>query len=131
MSKDWGSGAAISLAASEEWGVVEWAVDASGKMPARKFFLELKPVDRAKIQALFNLLAKKGRIDTRERFKRLDKRRGWALWQFKSFQLRFIGAFSPTVRAFVVAEGVRKKQNRHRPRDLDRAARILDEHFAR
>ena len=131
MSKDRGLGAAIPPAASDEWGVVEWAVDTSGKAPARKFFLELRPAGRAKIQAQFNLLAKQGRIDTRERFKKLETRRGWALWEFKSFQLRFIGTFSRIVRAFVVAYGIRKKQDRHRTRDLERAARILDEHFAR
>ena len=130
MGKDRDLGAGIPPAASGEWGVVEWAVDASGNVPARKFFLALSPADRAKIQALFNRLAKQGRIDTRERFKKLETVGGWALWEFKSFQLRFIGTFSRTVRAFVVAEGVRKKQNRHRSRDLDRAARILHEHFA-
>ena len=110
---------------------MEWAVDASGKTPAREFFLELKPADRAKIQAQFNLLAKQGRIDTRERFRKLETRRGWALWEFKSFQLRFIGTYSRIASAFVVADGLRKKQDRHRSRDLDRAVRILDEHFAR
>lgn len=129
MGKDRNPGVGIPPAASDDWGVVEWAVDASGKVPAREFFLALSPADRAKIQALFNRLAKQGRIDTRERFKKLETVGGWALWEFKSFQLRFIGAFSRTLKAFVVAEGVRKKQNRHRPRDLDRAARILAAHF--
>ena len=129
MRKDRGSEAAIPPVASGEWGVVEWAVDTSGRVPAREFFLTLKPTDRAKIQALFNRLAEQGRIGTKERFKKLETRKGWALWEFKSFQLRFIGGFS-TAKAFVVAEGVRKKQDRHRARDLDRAVRILDVHFA-
>lgn len=129
MRKDQDSEAAIPPVASGEWGVVEWAVDASGKVPAREFFRAQKLEDQAKIQALFNRLAERGRIGTRERFKKLETRKGWAIWEFKSFQLRFIGGFS-TAKAFVVAEGVRKKQDRHRARDLDRAVRILDEHFA-
>lgn len=131
MGKDRDLRAAIPPAACGEWGVVEWAVDASGKTPARKFFQDLKHADQAKIQAQFNLLGKQGRIDTRERFKKLETRRGWALWEFKSFQLRFIGTYSRIAIAFVVADGFRKKQDRHRSRDLDRAARILDEHFER
>ena len=50
------------------------------------------------------------------------------LWEFKSFQLRFLGGFAGS-RRFVVADGLRKKKQRHRPQDLDRAARRLSEHL--
>ena len=92
-------------------------------MAARKFYLELAPKDRAKIQAQFNNLAEDGRIPTAERFKKLGNRRGLSLWEFKSFQIRFIGAFSKGTSPgeFIVALGVRKKADRHKDSDLERA----------
>lgn len=110
-----------------------WAVDAMGKTPARSFFHELSEGDRAKIQTLFDRLATMGEIRTRERFKKLENRRGWALWEFKSFQIRFIGAFMPerAKREFVVAHGLRKKKDRLGESDLERAVRIINEHFDR
>lgn len=118
------------------WGLgatVVWAVDAKGSIPARSFFNDLTDGDRAKIQALFNRLATYGEIRTRERFKKLDTRHGVALWEFKSFQIRFIGAFVPKTRPreFVVAHGLRKKKDRHSASDLERAVRIIKEHVKR
>ena len=87
-----------------------WAVDAAGKTSAKTFYSELEQKDQAKIQALFNALAEVGRIPTKERFKKLGNRRSWSLWEFKSFPIRFIDAFSKHARPgeFVVAHGVRK-----------------------
>ena len=86
----------VQIASSGEWGRVVWAADNSGKSPARDFFLQLDERDRAKIQAVFNRLADHGKVNSRERFKKLDECDGQALWEIKSFQLRFIGTFSPT-----------------------------------
>lgn len=114
---------------SGQWGRVVWAVEPSNKMPARRFFLDLDTKDQAKSLSLFLRLAKFGPIKNRERFKKLQSRQGWALWEFKTFQIRFIGAYAPgTPRTFLVALGLRKKQNRHKPRDLDRAVRILNQY---
>lgn len=82
------------------------------------------------MQAVFNLLANRGRISSKEKFKKLADRRGLAIWEFKRFQLRFLGGFAPGER-FVVTHGLRKKRDELRPRELDRAARILREHFSR
>lgn len=116
------------IAASGGWGTVVWAVDKSGKSPVRDYFRRLKASDRAKIQAVFNRLANFGRVQSQERFKKLGERNGFALWEVKSFQYRFIGTFSPT-REFVVAHGLQKKQNQHRVRDLDIAANNLTNYF--
>lgn len=113
---------------SGEWGRVVWAADKSGKSPARDFFLQLDERDRAKIQAVFNRLADHGKVNSRERFKKLDECDGQALWEIKSFQLRFIGTFSPT-KEFVVAHGLRKKQDKHRIGDLKVAAKNLNNYF--
>lgn len=81
------------------------------------------------MQALFNRFADFGHINTRERFKKLQTLRGWALWEFKSHQIRFIGAHARgTRRLFLVALGMRKKQDRHKKRHLDRALRILEQY---
>lgn len=116
-------------AARGRWGSVVWAVDASGETPALEYFSGLDDSDAAKMQALFNRLAEFGQINNDEKFKKLGDRRGQALWEFKSFQLRFLGAFAHG-RQFLVAHALRKKQQAHRPRDLERAARVLNEHLS-
>jgi hypothetical protein len=80
-----------------------------------------------------SVLAEDGRISTTERFKKLGNRRNWPLWEFKSFQIRFIGTFSKRTSPgeFVVALGIRKKANRHKDSDLERAVRILNDHFGK
>jgi hypothetical protein len=104
-------GVGVQPASSGSWGSVVWAVDRRGRTAARKFFSELAQQDRAKIQSQFNILAEDGRIPTTERFKKLANRRNWPLWEFKSFQIRFIGTFSKRTSPgeFVVALGIRKK----------------------
>lgn len=57
-------------------------------------------------------------------------RQGHAIWEFKRHQIRFLGRFGPG-RQFLVAHGLKKKQDKHRPADLDRTARILTEYLAR
>ena len=126
-------GVGVQPASSGSWGSVVWAVDRRGRTAARKFFSELAQQDRAKIQSQFNILAEDGRIPTTERFKKLANRRNWTLWEFKSFQIRFIGTFSKRTSPgeFVVALGIRKKANRHKASDLERAVRILNDHFGK
>lgn len=116
-------------AATGHWGSVIWAIDESGKAPALEFFLQLPDKDAAKIEALFRLLAESGSIKNVEKFKKLDDRKGRAVWEFKSFQIRFLGGFVRN-RRFLVAHGVRKKKDKHKPDDIDRAARILNEHMS-
>lgn len=118
---------ALEPAATGLWGTVVWAVDASGKAPAYEYFRDLDDKDAAKMQALFNRLARDGFIKNDEKFKKLYDRN---LREFKSFQLRFLGNYTKG-RQFLVAVGLRKKQKAHRPRDLDRAERILGEHVSR
>ena len=123
----------VSPAASGPFATVVWAVDASGNTPDRSFFDDLEEGEQAKVQALFNRLTGVGEIRNRDQFKKLETRRGWPLWEFKRFQIRFIGTFMPdrTKREFVVAHGLRKKKDRHSASDLERAVRIITEHAYR
>lgn len=113
------------IAARGTWGTVEWALDARGRMPARDFFLALDPADQRKVAALFQWLATEGRVPNREKFKGLGVQ-GMGQWEFKSHQVRFLGDFRPGAR-FVVALGLRKKQDSLRPADVQVAARIMAE----
>lgn len=103
-----------------------WAVDARGEMPARAFYLDQSEGDRAKLLALFKRLADFGVIANREKFKKVED----DLWEFKSFQLRILGAFRPN-RIFLLAHGVRKKKDDLTRGDIDTARRILKEYDAR
>ena len=114
------------VAASGAWGKVVWAVDESGRSQARDFYMELELQDRAKVQALFGRLADLGPtgLQNREKFKFLDDIRGERLFEFKSFQLRFLGAFRPGQR-FIVVYALRKKQDNLPPSSLETAAATL------
>jgi len=118
-------------AAQGLWGSVLWATDARGRYPAKEFFDALPIEDKAKLLALFDRLAQLGPkgVQNREKFKSLGSD-GGNLWEFKSFQIRFLGDFRPGYR-FVVAHGLVKKKDRLDRADIDRATRILKEHDAR
>lgn len=109
------------------WGSVEWAFDSRKRMPAREFFLALSDADRQKLNALFGRLAEAGQIWNREKFKGLGGESG--LWEFKSFQLRFLGGFRPGHR-FVIAHGLRKKRDELGKADILIAIRVLGENDA-
>src|SRR6266545_5870946 len=107
------------------WGTVEWAETASGREPAFDFFGTLDVPDQAKVLALFQRLAEAGRIMNAEKFKGLGEQ-GLGLFEFKSFQIRFIGDFRPGKR-FIVAHGLRKKKDDLDAADIAVAARIMKE----
>lgn len=108
---------------------VEWAIDSRERTPALEFFKELSLEDRRKVISLFKRLADEGEISNRELFKSLGKQ-GLGLWEFKRFQLRFLGDFRPGGR-FLVAVGVRKKRDDLNDSDIERARRVLTEHDER
>ena len=122
------------IAAEGSWGTVEWAVDSRGDLPARKVYLSLHDKHKVKIDALFRRLADFGPLSNREKFRQLGEKAGTkarGLWEFKSFQIRFIGDFKPGGR-FIVAHGLdnKKKDNLPTP-DIEKAVRILEEHDSR
>jgi len=108
---------------------IVWAVDAAGAMPAREFFEGLDDGDKAKVVALFNRLAEFGVINNHEKFKNLGAKAD-GLFEFKSFQLRFLGDFRPG-KLFVVALGVRKKKDTLDRADIAKAVRVLAEYDAK
>ncbi len=105
---------------------IEWAIDDRRRMPALEFYRELPLAERQRILALFKRLADTGDIASREHFKSLGKS-GDNLWEFKRFQIRFLGDYRPGGR-FVVALGLRKKTDELKRSDIEKASRILAEH---
>ena len=99
------------IAADGKGGRVEWASDQNGEMPARDYYVDLPDKDKAKIGALFQLFANQGFVQNREKFKKLGskaKGKGSELWEFKSFQHRFLGDYRQKGR-FIIAHALRKK----------------------
>lgn len=103
---------------------MEWAFDARRRLPAKEYYeSDLDEADSAKVLALFKRLADAGKISNEEKFKRVE---GTELFEFKSFQVRFLGDFRPG-RRFVLAHGLRKKKDKHNKADIETALRILNE----
>ena len=121
------------IAAEGKWGRVEWATDRNGNMPARSYYSDLPDSDKAKILTLFQLFANQGFLQNREKFKKLGskaKGKGSELWEFKSFQHRFLGDYKQN-RRFIIAHALRKKSDNLPASDIARAIRILQEHDQR
>jgi hypothetical protein len=115
-----------NVAAKGAWGRVIWAQEGS----AKNFFDGQSERDRTKLTALFGYLAGNGMLPNREKFKKVGEvnapgeHTAHGLFEFKSFQLRFLGEFRPN-HEFVIAHGLRKKKDDLDPADLTRAAVIL------
>lgn len=59
---------------------------ADGSNPAHEFLESLSEADRRKIDTLFERMGDTGRIDNREKFKKVEGSDG--IFEFKSFQIR-------------------------------------------
>lgn len=119
------------IAAKGRWGTVEWAMNAAGGSPAHDYFKGLEDGDKAKLNALFGRLAEDGKILNHEKFRKLGQQGGKKyshLWEFKSFQLRFLGDFRGN--RFIVAHGTRKKKDELPDGDKSTTVRILAENDA-
>jgi len=122
------------IAARGRWGTIEWAIDSQGAVPGREVYLKLPHNSQKKVLTLFQRLADFGVIPNVTKFKQLGPKagpKGRGLWEFKSFQIRFIGNYRKGQR-FVIAHGLDNKKARDlRQADIDRAVRILDEYDVR
>lgn len=107
---------------------IVFAVERSGASPAGEFFDELGISDRAKLMALFKLVAETGKCHNREKFGVL----GEGLCEFKSFQIRMPFAYSRSERGvIVVTHGFMKKRDKAPKEEIERAWRIFEEDQAR
>lgn len=104
---------------------IEFAIRSNGTMPAKDFYdNNLSDKERRKLRAPMELLAETMRVSNREHFKKIEGTE--ELFEFKSHQVRLIGFFLPGGR-FVLAHGIRKKQDRLSARDIRLADEIRKE----
>jgi hypothetical protein len=113
------------IVARGAWGSVEYATRDNGTRPAEEFIQSRDPSDQAKLAALFRRLADFGRIDNRQKFKKVEG----DIFEFKSFQIR-IGCFQ-SGRTWFLTHGFVKKQDRWPKSELERAQTIRKEHMSR
>ena len=93
------------------------------------FYEGISAQEKAKALVLFQRMAELGPagLQNREKFKFLEEKRGERLFEFKSFQLRFLGAYRPGGH-FVLAHALKKKSDDLPVPALETAAQNLKEH---
>lgn len=93
----------------------------SGQCPAGRFLDELADAERTRVDVIFQRLGDHGQLRNTTKFKKL----GGDIWAIKSGQIRIFCFWSG--RDLILAFGLRKKSNRHRPKDVARAASMRAE----
>ena len=101
---------------------VEWALDASGRMPAQEYYSELTENEQAKFLAVAKRLAE-GETLNLEKFRKL---KGLSLFEIKFGPHRFLGDFRRGGR-FLIAHGARKPGPKLHASDFKIAERIMAE----
>ena len=108
---------------------IEFAIRSNGTMPAKEFYdNELSEQERAKLKPPITRLADDGRVDNRERFKKVEDTD--ELFEFKSHQVRILGFFLRGGR-FILTHGLRKKQDKLPKGEIKIAETIRAEHINR
>lgn len=118
MSKD----ADSPIVACGSLRTIEYAVRADGSMPAKEFVEGLDVADQMKLIALFCRMARKGSISNQLQFKKI---RG-PIFEFKKQQMR-VFCFREGNR-WLLTNGYKKKTQKLRPSEIDRAERVMQEH---
>jgi hypothetical protein len=104
---------------------IEFAIRSNGTMPAKDFYdNDLSDAERRKLLPPMVRLAETRLVSNKEHFKKIEGTE--ELWEFKSHQVRLIGFFLPGGR-FVLAHGLRKKQDRLAAKDIKLADEIRKE----
>lgn len=104
--------------------VVEHAVRASGKSESKSFIESLEEAKRAKIEALIERYADRGKIWNKEQFKKLDGE----IWEFKAFQIRVL-MFNCERGRIALTHGFIKKKGRTPPSQIKKANDIMQEYM--
>lgn len=108
---------------------VSWRVEDDGESQPRDFFQGLSHSDQNKAASLFRMLAERCFIQNTEKFKKLNYGKK-DLWELKpTNQIRFLGDFCRIndETYFVIVLGLRKKQGKHKPKDLQKAIGLLED----
>ena len=114
--------------ASGAWGTVEYAIELSGSMPARKFYESLETGDKAKFSALFQHMADGGKIYDKRKFNHL---RRTPIYEFKRSLIRILCFQDGNSWCLTNGFSGKRGQGKCPPSQLERAQRIMKEHFER
>ena len=117
-----GRGAQRKIAYSGVVFTIAYALCSDYSSPGEEFYDQRSASDKAKLNALFELLGNTGRISNREKFKKLVD----DIWEFKSYQIRTRCAFTAS-RIILVTHGFIKKGDDTPRAEIVRAKRILAE----
>jgi phage-related protein len=100
-------------------GEIAVQVDEAGRCEVLEFIERLQESDQKKIINLFNLFCTMGEIKNEEKF---DHEEG-KIYAFKSYQIRFLCAFLPTIgkRRVILLHAFKKKTGRLSKSDLEKA----------
>ena len=82
----------------------------------------MSDAERTKVDVIFQRLGDHGRLHNTTKFKKVSA----DIWEIKSGQIR-IFCFRHPGGHLILAFGLRKKSNRHKPKDVARATRMRDE----
>lgn len=120
MPKDPGPSAATKIAYEGSKFRIELLVGPGGKCDVDEFLTALDPASRRRVDSLFELMAEKGSISNKEKFKKLEGSNG--VFEFKSFQIRLLCFFAGAGR-LVICRGLKKKRDKHGRQDIEFAER--------
>lgn len=95
----------------------------SGQCPAGRFLDELTDAERSGVDVIFQRLGDHGQLRNTTKFKKMG---GTDIWEIKSGQIRIFCFWHPGGH-LILAFGLRKKSNRHRPKDIARATSMRTE----
>jgi hypothetical protein len=101
---------------------------ADGSCPAGDFLDDLPESDRRKMDLLFEKLGCSGRINNKEKFKKLED--SDHIWAFKSFQIRMPCFFAPG-KLVLLEFGLFKKRDKYSPQEVQRAEQYRKWYFDR
>ena len=93
----------------------------SGQCPAGRFLDALTDAERTRVDVIFQRLGDHGQLRNRTKFKKVSG----DIWAIKTGQIRIFRFWRPG--HLVLAFGLRKKSNRHRPKDIARATSMSAE----
>lgn len=93
----------------------------NGSCPVRDYLSSLSSQERQKVDVLFERLGSTARITNEQKFKKIEGT--GSLFEFKSHQTRLICFFTKDKRV-VICHALRKKQDKHKPKDLEHAENL-------
>ncbi|MFQ5424458.1 MAG: type II toxin-antitoxin system RelE/ParE family toxin [Phycisphaerae bacterium] len=105
--------------------IIEYAVCANGKMPAKEFIEGLPEADQRKIAVLLHRMAEKGDVPNRQQFKPVRGK----LFEFKKHQIR-VFCFRNGDR-WLLTNGYKKKTDRLDSGQIRWAETVMQEHLQR